>query len=116
MITFDTDPSRHRHWRLACDGPIATLTLDVAEEGWACARLSAEAQFLRSRRDIELHDALNRVLFEHPEVPADIAVLDRINVFAVERGQRVNVGLGRSVRLHGTLSKTACEIVIGAAA
>ena len=33
MITFDTDPSRYRHWRLACDGPIATLTLDVAEEG-----------------------------------------------------------------------------------
>ena len=33
MITFDTDPSRYRHWHLACAGPIATLTLDVAEEG-----------------------------------------------------------------------------------
>src|SRR5262252_1439191 len=33
MITFDTDPSRYRHWRLACEGPVATLTMDVAEEG-----------------------------------------------------------------------------------
>ncbi len=33
MITFDTDPTRYRHWRLACDGPIATLTLDVEESG-----------------------------------------------------------------------------------
>ena len=33
MITFDTDPGRYRHWRLSCEGPVATLTLDVAEEG-----------------------------------------------------------------------------------
>jgi benzoyl-CoA-dihydrodiol lyase len=33
MITFDTDPAHYRHWRLACDGPAATLSLGVAEEG-----------------------------------------------------------------------------------
>jgi benzoyl-CoA-dihydrodiol lyase len=33
MITFDTEAPRYRHWHLACDGPIATLALDVAEDG-----------------------------------------------------------------------------------
>ncbi len=29
MIDFQTDPSRYRHWKLAFDGPVATLTMDV---------------------------------------------------------------------------------------
>ncbi len=32
-IDFQTDPSRYKHWRLAFDGPVATLTMDVAEDG-----------------------------------------------------------------------------------
>src|SRR5437879_6351424 len=31
-VDFETDPSRYRHWRLAIDPPIATLTLDVNED------------------------------------------------------------------------------------
>ncbi len=48
--------------------------------------------------------------------PSDIAVLDRLDVVAVERSQRVNVGLGRCVCLQGTLSKPPYEVVIGEAA
>ena len=32
-VSFDTDPARYRHWRLAVDGPVARLTLDVDERG-----------------------------------------------------------------------------------
>jgi len=32
-ISFDTDPGRYRHWKLAIDGPVATLALDTAEDG-----------------------------------------------------------------------------------
>ena len=32
MISFDTDPDRYNHWKLGFDGPVATLTLDVAED------------------------------------------------------------------------------------
>ncbi len=32
-VDYRTEPSRYRHWRLACDGPIATLTMDIAEDG-----------------------------------------------------------------------------------
>ncbi len=30
-IDFQTDPSRYRHWKLAVDGEVATLTMDVDE-------------------------------------------------------------------------------------
>ena len=33
VVTFQTDPSRYRHWRLSFDPPVATLTMDVAEDG-----------------------------------------------------------------------------------
>jgi benzoyl-CoA-dihydrodiol lyase len=42
-IDFLTDPSRYRHWKLEIDGDVATLTMDVDENG-------AQAEFLRSRR------------------------------------------------------------------
>src|SRR5439155_14418393 len=32
MISFDTQPDRYHHWKLAFDAPVATLTLDVAED------------------------------------------------------------------------------------
>jgi len=70
MITFDTDPSRYRHWHLACAGPIATLTLDVAEEGGLSPGYRLKLNSYDLGVDIELHDALNRIRFEHPEVKA----------------------------------------------
>ena len=68
MITFDTDPDRYRHWRLSCDGPIATLTLDVEEEGGLFPGYRLKLNSYDLGVDIELHDALNRIRFEHPEV------------------------------------------------
>jgi benzoyl-CoA-dihydrodiol lyase len=68
MITFDTDPARYRHWRLACEGPIATLTLDVAEEGGLSPGYRLKLNSYDLGVDIELHDALTRIRFEHPEV------------------------------------------------
>ena len=32
LVDFRTDPARYRHWRLATDGPVATLTMDVDEQ------------------------------------------------------------------------------------
>ena len=32
VITFDRNPDAYRHWRVAVDGRIATLTLDVDED------------------------------------------------------------------------------------
>jgi len=81
MITFDTDPSRYRHWRLACDGQIATLTLDVAEEGGLNPGYRLKLNSYDLGVDIELHDALNRIRFEHPEVRAVVLTSGKERVF-----------------------------------
>src|ERR1043166_3705209 len=32
-VEYQTDPSRYRHWRFAVDGALATVTMDVQEDG-----------------------------------------------------------------------------------
>jgi len=81
MITFDTDPSRYRHWRLACEGPVATLTLDVAEEGGIFPGYRLKLNSYDLAVDIELHDVLNRIRFEHPEVRIVILTSGKERVF-----------------------------------
>jgi benzoyl-CoA-dihydrodiol lyase len=81
MITFDTKSSRYRHWRLACDGPVATLTLDVAEEGGLFPGYRLKLNSYDLGVDIELHDALNRIRFEHPEVRAVVVTSGKERVF-----------------------------------
>lgn len=65
---FETHPDRYIHWKLAFDGPIATLTLDIQEErGWRPGYpLKLNSYDLGV--DIELADAIQRLRFEHPEV------------------------------------------------
>jgi benzoyl-CoA-dihydrodiol lyase len=81
MITFDTEPSRYRHWRLTCDRSIAALTLDVAEEGGLSPGYRLKLNSYDLGVDIELHDALNRVRFEHPEVRVIVLTSGRERVF-----------------------------------
>ena len=81
MITFDTEPSRYRHWRLACEGPVATLTLDVAEEGGIFPGYRLKLNSYDLGVDIELHDALNRIRFEHPEVRVVVLTSGKERVF-----------------------------------
>jgi benzoyl-CoA-dihydrodiol lyase len=81
MITFDTDPGRYSHWRLSCEGPIATLTLDVAEEGGLDPGYRLKLNSYDLGVDIELHDALNRVRFEHPEVRVVVLTSGKERIF-----------------------------------
>ena len=32
-VDYQTAPARYRHWRLTFDGPIATLAMNIAEDG-----------------------------------------------------------------------------------
>ncbi len=81
MITFGTEPSRYRHWRLSHDGAVATLTLDVDEEGGIAPGYRLKLNSYDLGVDIELHDALNRIRFEHPEVRAVVLTSGRERVF-----------------------------------
>ena len=68
LVTFDTHPDRYVHWKLAVDGPIATLLLDVDEARGIRPGYRLKLNSYDLGVDIELHDALQRIRFEHPEV------------------------------------------------
>jgi benzoyl-CoA-dihydrodiol lyase len=68
MIDFQTDPSRYRHWRLAFDGPLATLTMDVDPAAGLFEDCELKLNSYDLGVDIELADAVQRLRFEHPEV------------------------------------------------
>ena len=69
-VGFETHPDRYRHWRLAFDGPIATLSMDVQEDGGLSGDYRLKLNSYDLGVDIELADALQRIRFEHPEVRA----------------------------------------------
>jgi benzoyl-CoA-dihydrodiol lyase len=66
-VAFETRPERYRHWRLAFDGPIATLAMDVQEDGGLSDAYRLKLNSYDLGVDIELADALQRIRFEHPE-------------------------------------------------
>ena len=68
FVTFDTHPDRYAHWKLAFDGPVATLTMDVDEDRGIRPGYKLKLNSYDLGVDIELHDALQRIRFEHPEV------------------------------------------------
>src|SRR5580658_2096501 len=68
VIDFRTHPDRYRHWKLSIDGNIAHLKMDVAEDGGLRPGYKLKLNSYDLGVDIELHDALQRIRFEHPEV------------------------------------------------
>jgi benzoyl-CoA-dihydrodiol lyase len=67
-LTFDTSPDRYNHWKLAFDGPIATLSMDVREDAGLSPEYKLKLNSYDLGVDIELADAIQRIRFEHPEV------------------------------------------------
>jgi len=80
-IDFQTDPSRYKHWRLAFDGPVATLTMDVAEDGGIRPGYKLKLNSYDLGVDIELHDALQRIRFEHPEIRSVVITSAKSRIF-----------------------------------
>ena len=80
-VDFQTDPSRYQHWRLAFDGPVATLTMDVAEDGGIRPGYKLKLNSYDLGVDIELHDALQRIRFEHPEIRSVIITSAKNRIF-----------------------------------
>src|SRR5277367_4823343 len=81
MISFETDPARYRHWRLTVDGRVAVLALDVREDGGLKPGYELKLNSYDLGVDIELHDALQRIRFEHPQVGAVVLTSGKERVF-----------------------------------
>jgi benzoyl-CoA-dihydrodiol lyase len=81
MIDFRTEPSAYRHWRLSFAGPVATLAMDVNENGGLVPGYELKLNSYDLGVDIELNDAVNRLRFEHPEVKCVIVTSAKERVF-----------------------------------
>jgi len=78
---YRTDPSKYKHWKLGFDGPVATLTMDVAEDGGIRPGYKLKLNSYDLGVDIELHDALQRIRFEHPEIRSVIITSGKNRIF-----------------------------------
>jgi benzoyl-CoA-dihydrodiol lyase len=81
VIEFQTSPDRYRHWKLGIDGRVATLAMDVDENGGIEPGYELKLNSYDLGVDIELYDAIQRLHFEHPEVAAVILTSAKERVF-----------------------------------
>ncbi|MDN8612322.1 2,3-epoxybenzoyl-CoA dihydrolase [Variovorax ginsengisoli] len=80
-VDYRTDPTQYRHWKLSVEGPVARLSLDIAEDGGIRPGYKLKLNSYDLGVDIELNDALNRVRFEHPEVRSVIVTSGKDRIF-----------------------------------
>jgi benzoyl-CoA-dihydrodiol lyase len=80
-VSFQTDPSRYRHWRLAVDGPVATLSMDVRQDGGLSGGYELMLNSYDLGVDIELYDAVQRLRFEYPQVRAVVITSTKDKIF-----------------------------------
>ena len=81
MITFDTHPDEYHHWRLSFDGAIATLSMDIDEDRGIKPGYKLKLNSYDLGVDIELHDAIQRIRFEHPEVKSVVLTSAKDRMF-----------------------------------
>jgi benzoyl-CoA-dihydrodiol lyase len=80
-VIFDTHPERYRHWKISFEGSVATLCMDVEEGSGLKPGYKLKLNSYDLGVDIELHDALQRIRFEHPEVRTVVLTSAKDRIF-----------------------------------
>src|SRR4051794_8320466 len=80
-VDYRTEPSRYRHWTLSVEGSVARLALDIAEDGGIRPGYKLKLNSYDLGVDVEFHDALNRIRFEHPQARAVIVTSAKDRIF-----------------------------------
>ncbi len=65
-IRFETQPSAYRHWQLDVQGDVATLAMNVAEDGGLVPGYALKLNSYDLGVDIELADAIQRAALLAP--------------------------------------------------
>jgi len=81
LVDFRTAPARYRHWKLSIDGCVAILAMNVQEDAGIRPGYKLKLNSYDLGVDIELHDALQRIRFEHPEVSTVVLTSAKPRVF-----------------------------------
>jgi benzoyl-CoA-dihydrodiol lyase len=99
-IDFETDPARYRHWRVAYDGDVATLFMNVDEKGGLFEGYDLKLNSYDLGVDIELADVVQRMRFEHPEVKAVVLRSGKDNVFCAGANIRMLAGAAHAHKVN----------------
>ena len=91
---FRTAPEHYRHWSVSIDGPVARLVMAVDEDSPAADGYELKLNSYDIGVDIELHDAVQRLRFEHPEVRSVV----------ISSGIQGMFCAGANIRMLGTSS------------
>ena len=100
VIDFQTDPSKYRHWRVEYDGDIATLYMDVDENGGLFDGYQLKLNSYDLGVDIELADIVQRMRFEHPEVKVVVMKSGKPGVFCAGANIRMLGGAAHSHKVN----------------
>ena len=96
-IDFQTSPAQYKHWRLAYEGPVATLFMDVDENGGLFEGYQLKLNSYDLGVDIELADAVQRLRFERPDIGAVVLRSGKDRVFCAGANIRM---LGQAAHAH----------------
>ena len=81
QVDYQTHPDRYRHYKVSYEGPVATLAIDVDEDAGIRPGYKLKLNSYDLGVDIELHDAIQRIRFEHPEVRTVVLTSAKDRVF-----------------------------------
>ena len=80
-VDFRVDPGSYRHWKVSFDGPVATIAMDVDEQGGLVPGYELKLNSYDLGVDIELYDIAQRLRFEHPEVRTVVLTSGKDKIF-----------------------------------
>ncbi len=79
--SFETHPTRYKHWKVSYDGPVARLSMAVQEDAPLVPGYQLKLNSYDLGVDIELADFTQRLRFEHPEIRVVVVGSARDRVF-----------------------------------
>ncbi|RME17026.1 MAG: benzoyl-CoA-dihydrodiol lyase, partial [Alphaproteobacteria bacterium] len=99
-IDFATSPAQYRHWKVSYDGPVATVTMDVDEDGGLFEGYQLKLNSYDLGVDIELYDITQRMRFEHPEVKVVVLTSGKDRVFCAGANIRMLGGASHAHKVN----------------
>ena len=82
IVDYQVSPGAYKHWRVSYADRVATVIMDVAEDGGLRPGYKLKLNSYDLGVDIELHDILQRIRFEHPEIGAVVITSAKNRVFS----------------------------------
>ncbi len=99
-IDFQVDPSSYKHWKVEYNGPVASLIMDVDENGGLFEGYQLKMNSYDLGVDIELADVVQRMRFEHPEVKVVVMKSAKDRIFCAGANIRMLGGAAHSHKVN----------------